>query len=167
MTGNQNIMLTKVKTEDQAAIEVILKKHNITTSVTKTQQDALACVALNTCSLAMAEAQRYLPSLLSKVGELQEKHGIGEESISIRMTGCPNGCARPYAAEIGFVGKSMGHYDMRLGGDHLGLRLNKIEHDGVNETQILELLDGYFGDFVQNRNDNEHFGDFYHRTKQA
>ena len=167
MTGNQNIMLTKVKTEDKAKIEEILDKHNITTSVSKTQQDALACVALNTCSLAMAEAQRYLPSLLVKVEDLQKKHGIEKESISIRMTGCPNGCARPYAAEIGFVGKSMGHYDMRLGGDHLGERLNKIVHDGVNETQILELLDGYFADFVQNRNDNEHFGDFYHRTKQA
>ncbi|MEM6602761.1 MAG: NADPH-dependent assimilatory sulfite reductase hemoprotein subunit [Pseudomonadota bacterium] len=163
-TGNQNIMLTHVKEIDKPKIEAILEKYGIWDSrISRTRQDALACVALNTCPLAMAEAQRYLPSLLTKIDALQAKYNLSQQAISVRMTGCPNGCARPYAAEIAFVGKAMGRYDMRLGGDHLGQRLNKIFHEGIDEAEILKLLDGYFSDYATDRRQHEAFGDYIHR----
>ena len=93
----------------------------------------MACVALPTCPLALAEAQRYMPSLLTKIESLLAKNNLSNEDIIIRMTGCPNGCARSYNAEIGFVGTAMGKYNLHLGGDHEGLRLNKIYKESLDE----------------------------------
>jgi sulfite reductase (NADPH) hemoprotein beta-component len=123
----------------------------------------MACVALNTCALALAEAQRYLPSLISKIEPLLEKHGLQKDDIILRMTGCPNGCGRSYASEIGFVGTSLGKYNMHLGGDRYGLRLNKIYKENLGESEILSELDRLFGEYKSESKKGETFGDFTHR----
>jgi sulfite reductase (NADPH) hemoprotein beta-component len=120
----------------------------------------MACVALPTCPLALAEAQRYLPSLISKIEPLLEKHQLDNDAIVIRMTGCPNGCARPYVAEIGFVGTAPGKYNLHLGGDRQGARLNKIYQENLEEAAILETLDGLFQIYAAERLLDETFGDF-------
>jgi sulfite reductase (NADPH) hemoprotein beta-component len=120
-------------------------------------------VALNTCPLALAEAQRYLPSLISKIEPLLEKHELQDEEIIIRMTGCPNGCGRSSNSEIGFIGTALGHYNMHIGGDHLGLRLNRKYKDSLNEEAILKELDFLFGEFKDKRKNGESFGDFSNR----
>ena len=124
----------------------------------------MACVALNTCPLALAEGQRYLPSLISKIEPLLQKHELESEEIVIRMTGCPNGCARPYVAEIGFVGTAYGKYNLHLGGDRQGQRLNKLFKESLDEALILEELDHLFSDYQAKRNLNETFGDFTYRN---
>ena len=116
-----------------------------------------------TCPLALAEAQRYLPSLISKIENLLDQHQLSDEDIIIRMTGCPNGCARSYIAEIGFVGTGPGKYNLHLGGDNEGMRLNKIYKESLDEAAILQELDGLFGDFKNERNKNESFGDYSFR----
>ena len=120
----------------------------------------MACVAFNTCPLALAEAQRYLPTLISKIEPILGKHGLSDEDIIIRMTGCPNGCGRSYVAEVGFVGTAYGRYNLHLGGDHFGLRLNKIYRENLEEAAILEELDELFGYYSKERNKGESFGDF-------
>src|SRR5262249_13402559 len=128
-TGNQNLILADIPEKDKAEIERILDEFGIisyTDSISVLRKNSIACVALNTCPLALAEAQRYLPSLIDKIEPLLEKHGLKEEEIIIRMTGCPNGCGRSYIAEIGFVGTAYGIYNLQLGGDREGTRLNKI-----------------------------------------
>src|SRR5437764_11693792 len=120
----------------------------------------MACVALPTCPLALAEAQRYLPQLISKIEPLLVKHKLEKEDIIIRMTGCPNGCARSYIAEIGFVGTAPGKYNLHLGGDHEGLRLNKIYKESLDEASILFELGKLLKDFKTERNGTEKFGDY-------
>ncbi len=162
-TANQNVILADILPEDKPAIESILKKYKIdsyTDSITAIRKNSMACVALSTCPLAFAEAQRYLPSLLSKIEPLLKKHGLHKEEIILRMTGCPNGCARSYIAEIGFIGTSLGHYNLQLGGDHEGLRLNKVYKESLDESAILAQLDQLFGMFSKERNPKESFGDF-------
>lgn len=163
LTANQNIMLLNVAAEDKAAIAAMLEAHGIIKMqevLTPLRTHALACVALPTCPLAMAEAQRYLPGLIGKVEMLLDKYALTQDEISIRMTGCPNGCSRPYAAEIGLVGRSPGHYDLRLGGDRLGYRLNTPYQEGINEAEILSTLDGLLADYARERAADETFGDY-------
>jgi len=124
------------------------------------RKNAIACVALPTCPLALAEAQRYLPDLISKIEPLLNKHELSNEDIVLRMTGCPNGCGRSTAAEIGFIGTASGKYNLHLGGDNQGLRLNKIYKDSLDEATILSELDGLFASFKKEKNVNERFGDF-------
>jgi sulfite reductase (NADPH) hemoprotein beta-component len=128
------------------------------------RQQALACVALPTCGLAMAEAERYLPELTTRIEALLDTHGLLDEPITLRITGCPNGCARPYLAEIGLVGKAPGQYSLFLGGDGLGMRLNRLSHENVNETEILDILAKHFATFVAARVPGETFGDFVLRS---
>ena len=164
-TANQNVMLTYVEEKNKAAIDAILKKHGITQGHhTKTKEEAIACVALPTCPLALAEAQRYLPAFVSKVENLQRKHGLIEEAITTRITGCPNGCGRPYVAEIGLVGKGPGRYVLRLGGDYQGERLNRVYKEEADEAEILSDLDTLFASFVKDRKGKETFGDYANRT---
>jgi sulfite reductase (NADPH) hemoprotein beta-component len=162
-TCNQNVILADIKEEDKPAIQEILERFKIiehTNNASTVRGNAVACVALNTCALALAESQRYLPTLISKIEPMLQKHGLQDEELIIRMSGCPNGCSRPFAAEIAFVGTSMGHYNMHIGGDRFGLRLNKLYKESLNETQILAELDDMFGNFKQNRKEGETFGDF-------
>lgn len=112
----------------------------------------------------MAEAERYLPSLLDKIDPILEENGLTEEDIIIRMTGCPNGCARPMLAEIGFIGKAPGKYNMYLGGGFSGHRLNKLYKENIGEAEILDSLRSILKQYAQERNAGEHFGDFVIRA---
>jgi sulfite reductase (NADPH) hemoprotein beta-component len=162
-TCNQNLILADIKTEDKDTVQQILETYGITKhtdNASVIRKNAMACVALNTCPLALAEAQRYLPSLLDKIEPLLEKHGLQEEEIIIRMTGCPNGCGRSFASEIGFVGTALGRYNLHLGGDHEGTRLNQIYRENLDEAAILAELDQVLGTFKNERNPGERIGDF-------
>lgn len=161
MTSNQNIIIAKVADEDKAEIEALARKHGLMGQViTATRGHSIACVALPTCALAMAEAERYFPEFIDHVDALQAKHAISEQAIVVRMTGCPNGCARPFAAEIGFVGKAPGRYNMYLGASFEGTRLNKMYRENIQEAEILSELDNLFGRYAAERKTGESFGDF-------
>ncbi|WP_412514352.1 assimilatory sulfite reductase (NADPH) hemoprotein subunit [Shewanella indica] len=161
MTSNQNIIISKVADEDKAEIEALARKYGLMGQViTATRGHSIACVALPTCALAMAEAERYFPEFIDHVDALQAKHAIGEQAIVVRMTGCPNGCARPFAAEIGFVGKAPGRYNMYLGASFEGTRLNKMYRENIQEAEILSELDALFGRYAAEREIGESFGDF-------
>ncbi|MEJ7671667.1 MAG: NADPH-dependent assimilatory sulfite reductase hemoprotein subunit [Chitinophagaceae bacterium] len=155
-TANQNLIISDINEKDKEEINEILKQYKIiasTDDASPIRKNAMACVAFPTCPLALAEAQRYMPSLLTKIESLLTKHQLSNEEIIIRMTGCPNGCARSYIAEIGFVGTALGKYNLHLGGDHEGYRLNKIYKESLEEGAILNELDGLFADFKNERNE--------------
>ncbi|HVW63145.1 MAG TPA: NADPH-dependent assimilatory sulfite reductase hemoprotein subunit, partial [Puia sp.] len=167
-TANQNLILSDISKKDKPAIEKILEKYGIiqhTEKASALRKNSIACVALPTCPLALAEAQRYLPVLLDRIEELLAKYELSDENIITRMTGCPNGCGRPYAAEIGFIGTAPGHYNMHLAGDHEGLRLNRIYKENLDETAILRELDVLFWLYKKERATGEKFGDFAWRQK--
>lgn len=159
---NQNIIISNVSEKNKEKIQKIIDEHGISIgqSETPTRLNSLACVAFPTCALAMAEAERYLPTLMDKIEEQLERYDISQIPINIRMTGCPNGCARPYLGEIGFVGKAPGKYNLYLGASHEGDRVNKLYKENINESQILEVLDPIFESFSAERKDGEFFGDF-------
>ena len=162
-TCNQNVILSDIKKEDKKVIQEILERFQIidhTDNTSVIRKNSMACVAFNTCPLALAEAQRYLPSLITKIEPILEKYQLSDEDIIIRMTGCPNGCGRAYVAEIGFVGTSYGRYNLHIGGDHYGLRLNKIYRENLDEPAILQELDDLLGYFKKERKKKESFGDF-------
>ena len=165
-TGNQNLILSDITGQDKETIENILHKYHIlrhTETVSAIRKNSMACVALNTCPLALAEGQRYLPDLISKIEPLVRKHGLENEQIIVRMTGCPNGCGRPNVAEIGFVGTAYGHYNLHVGGDHEGTRLNRIYRENLDEPAILGELDNLLGLYKREREPGETFGDFSFR----
>jgi sulfite reductase (NADPH) hemoprotein beta-component len=167
-TCNQNVIVGDISQKDKKAVEKILQQFGIIEHTEKAgalRRSAIACVAFNTCPLALAEAQRYLPSLISKIEPILDKHGLQQEEIALRMTGCPNGCGRPYVAEIGFVGTAYGHYNLHLGGDREGTRLNTKYKDSLNEPAILKELDELFEKYSKNRKSGESFGDFAIREK--
>ncbi len=167
-TTNQNLTLGDIAPSDKEAVEAILNEFHIidhTERASGMRRNAVACVAFNTCPLALAEAQRYLPTLISKIEPLLAKHGLEEEEISIRMTGCPNGCGRSTLAEIGFIGTAYGRYNLQLGGDRLGERLNATYKDSVDEETILKELDSLFGYYRTERVAGETFGDFVVRKE--
>lgn len=162
LTGNQNLIIGNVEEKDKSGIEAILNKHNSLNEQSQTplRRNALGCVALYTCTLAHAEAESYLPSLIDKIDVLMAENGLAEQEITIRMTGCPNGCARPYNSEIGLVGRAPGVYNLYIGGSHLGTRLNTIYKEMLKENQILEELSALFKKYVAERKTNERFGDW-------
>jgi sulfite reductase (NADPH) hemoprotein beta-component len=160
LTANQNLIIANIKEQQKPSIEKLLNQHHLIHTISATRQLSMACVAFPTCTLAMAEAERYLPDLLTEIEALQHKHGITDKGIMIRMTGCPNGCARPFIAEIGFVGKALGRYNMYLGGAQNGNRLNQLFAENINEARILELLDQLLGHYAKSANRQEAFGDF-------
>jgi sulfite reductase (NADPH) hemoprotein beta-component len=167
LTCNQNLILGDIRQENKEAIQEILERYRIlehTDNASVIRKNAIACVALNTCPLALAEGQRYMPALLSKIEPLLIKHDLIMDEIVIRMTGCPNGCARPFAAEIGFVGTALGKYNMQLGGDRVGQRLNKLYKESLEEEAILNELDNLFARYVNERIDGETFGDYTYRS---
>ncbi len=167
-TCNQNLILADIEDKDKEEIDAILRKYDIINHTEKAgalRKDSIACVAYNTCSLALAEAQRYLPDLITKMEPMLTKHGLEDDNISVRMTGCPNGCGRPYVAEIAFIGTSYGHYNLLLGGDRVGTRLNSIYKESLNEAALLQELDSLLGVYSKERKQNETFGDFALRAK--
>jgi len=166
LTPNQNLVIANVSADKKPEIEKIIAEYGITDgeNYTGLRRNSMACVAFPTCGLAMAESERYLPSLISKIENLLDEAGLNEEEITIRMTGCPNGCARPALAEIAFIGKGPGKYNMYLGGGFTGDRLNKIYKENIGEAEILESLKPILIQYAKERNEGEHFGDFVVRA---
>ncbi|HXB94998.1 MAG TPA: NADPH-dependent assimilatory sulfite reductase hemoprotein subunit [Puia sp.] len=167
-TANQNLILGDIRKKDKTAINGILEKYGIlrhTDAASAIRKNSIACVALPTCPLALAEAQRYLPTLIGYIEQLLAGHGLEADQIIIRMTGCPNGCGRPYAAEIGFIGTAPGRYNLHLGGDHEGTRLNRLYKEDLDEAAILKELDLLFWLYKKERITGERFGDFALRQR--
>ncbi|MCK3684620.1 assimilatory sulfite reductase (NADPH) hemoprotein subunit [Maribellus sp. YY47] len=161
LTGNQNLIVSGVSAPVKKKVDALLKKYGVApTELSGLRKNSIACVALPTCPLAFAEAERYLPTLVSKIETILNEFKLGEEEIVIRMTGCPNGCGRPYLAEIGLIGKSPGYYNLYLGGSFNGDRLNALYKETINEEEILKELRSIIEDFAANRTEKEHFGDF-------
>ena len=121
---------------------------------------SIAWSALPTCGLAMAESERYLPSLVARIEAVLAEHGLADEPITIRMSGCPNGCSRPYVAVIGLTGRAPGKYNLYFGGGFHGQRLNKMYLENVGEEAILEAINEIVARYARERRPQEHFGDF-------
>lgn len=166
LTPNQNLVIAGVAPEAREAIDALVQAHGLDgyRTATPLHRDALACVALPTCPLAMAEAERYLPHLLDAVHARLARHGLAGIPLSLRITGCPNGCARPYLAEIALIGKAPGRYNLLLGADAAGQRLNVLHRENVDEAQVLDELDQLFGRYAQARASDERFGDWLWRA---
>ena len=167
LTPNQNLIISKVADKDKASIDALLAEYGIENSshATPLRLNSMACVAFPTCGQAMAEAERYLPSMIDKLDTALNRHGLADEPITIRMTGCANGCARPYIAEIGLVGKGPGRYSVFLGAGFGGERLGAPFLDNANEEEVLTALNPLFASFAVDRYETEHFGDFLVRTQ--
>ncbi|RAR38914.1 assimilatory sulfite reductase (NADPH) hemoprotein subunit [Paenibacillus sp. MDMC362] len=166
LTANQNLIIANVSSHKKKKIEDLIKRYGLTDGnhYSALRRNSMACVALPTCGLAMAESERYLPTLLDKIDVILEENGLREEDIVIRMTGCPNGCARPMLAEIAFIGKAPGKYNMYLGGGFSGHRLNKLYKENIGEAEILDSLRPLMKQYAQEREQGEHFGDFVIRA---
>jgi sulfite reductase (NADPH) hemoprotein beta-component len=166
LTPNQNVTIADVEADDRPAIEALLAEYGLSDMNARSAMrlNSIACVALPTCGLAMAEAERYLPDLLTKIEELLAENNLLEEPITIRMSGCPNGCSRPYVAEIAMTGRAPGKYNLYLGGGFHGERLNKIYRENIGEAAILEILREQLARFRQERRIGERFGDFLTRV---
>lgn len=166
LTPNQNLIVANVEASARAFIDALVVRYGLDAHAraTPVRRDALACVALPTCPLAMAEAERYLPEFGRRVEGLLAAHGLRDEPLVLRITGCPNGCARPYLAEVALVGKAPGRYNLHLGGDGRGQRLNALYRENIDEPTILATLDAAFARFAAERQRGERFGDFAWRA---
>ena len=160
ITPNQNLIIANIADDKRAEIEALVAEHRMGEQAGALRRNAMACVALPTCALALAESERYLPSLITKLEARLTAHKLAEKDITLRMTGCPNGCARPYIAEIGLVGKGPGRYNLYLGAAFDGSRLSKLYAEDLDEGGILTALDPIFAAYAANREKGEHFGDF-------
>ncbi|MCJ2140969.1 NADPH-dependent assimilatory sulfite reductase hemoprotein subunit [Methylobacterium sp. E-066] len=164
LTANQNVIIANVPAEKRAAIEALVDQYGITKGAGALRRNSIACVALPTCGLALAESERYLPSLMTELEESLAHHGLAEEEITIRSTGCPNGCARPFIAEIGLVGRGPERYHLYLGAAFDGSRLGKLYKEDVAASDIRDTLEPLFADFAKGRKPGEHFGDYLIRA---
>ena len=162
LTANQNLVIGGVTEEQKPRIEALLAQYklDIPERITGLRLNSMACVALPTCGLALAESERYLPSLISELDQVIEECGLRESEIVIRMTGCPNGCARPYLGEIGFVGRAPGKYNIYLGAAFDGSRLNKLYKPSVKSEEIVNELAPIIRRYAKEREEGERFGDF-------
>jgi sulfite reductase (NADPH) hemoprotein beta-component len=164
VTANQNLIIANVSKDKRDAIERLVKEYGLTSQSTALRRNAMACVALPTCGLALAESERYLPDLVTLLEQRLAAHGLADEDITLRMTGCPNGCARPYIAEIGLVGKGPGRYNLYLGAAFDGSRLGKLFAEDLDNDAIVAALDLLFAAFAKERKPDEHFGDYVIRA---
>jgi sulfite reductase (NADPH) hemoprotein beta-component len=165
LTGNQNLIIANVTAKAKPKIDAILKEHGISPFASSgLRRSSMACVALPTCGLALAEAERFLPEVVTALEDVLDRAGLKDDDIVIRMTGCPNGCARPYLAEIGLVGKNPGLYNLYLGAAFDGTRLNKLYAADVDKAQMLGLLEPMLVRYAKEREDGERFGDFVIRA---
>ncbi|KAI9207491.1 sulfite reductase [Polychytrium aggregatum] len=165
LTPNQHLVIANIPESDKALIAALLKDYKIENgNLSGMMMNSMACVALPTCGLAMAESERYLPELVTKIEKILEENGLRDDAITVRMTGCPNGCARPAIAELGFIGKAPGVYNMYLGGGFAGERLSKIYKESLNEEEILCELRPIVKRYALERRTGEHFGDFVIRA---
>ncbi len=164
LTPNQNLVVANVPTEKQKDIEAIAREAHLTAPWSGLRRNSMACVALPTCGLALAESERYLPDLITALDQCLSAHGISADDIVIRMTGCPNGCARPYLAEIGLVGKGPGRYNLYLGAAFDGSRLNKLYGENLDHAGLVAALDPLFAAYAGERRPGERFGAFVIRA---
>lgn len=165
LTANQHILVSEIADELRPQIEQLLAKYKLDNIVfSGLRLSSAACVAFPTCGLAMAESERYLPLLVTKLEKALEEYGLRHDSIVMRMTGCPNGCARPWLAEVALVGKAYGSYNLMLGGGYHGQRLNKLYRSSVKEDEIVATLKPLFKRWALERHEKEHFGDFLIRS---
>ncbi|HEX4855012.1 assimilatory sulfite reductase (NADPH) hemoprotein subunit [Arenimonas sp.] len=166
MTPNQNLVIAGVPARQRARIDALVQAHGLDgyRTASPLRLKSVACVALPTCGLAMAEAERYLPPLTTKVEALLDSHGLLDAPILLRISGCPNGCSRPYLGEIALVGKAPGRYNLMLGADHRGQRLNTLYRENIAEPDILAALDPLFARYAAERDQGEAFGDFLVRA---
>jgi sulfite reductase (NADPH) hemoprotein beta-component len=166
LTTNQNLTIAGVAAPDKASINGLLQAHKIdrNSNVSALRRNSMACVSLPTCALAMAESERYLPQLIDKLDSILRELGLEKEPISIRMSGCPNGCSRPFLAEIAFVGKAPGKYNVYLGASANGDRMNTLYRENIGEQQILDSLRVLLQQFANERQEKESFGDFVIRS---
>lgn len=164
LTANQNLIIARVRPERKAEVERLLREHGLDNDRSGLRLNAMACVALPTCGLALAESERYLPELVDELDGIVEEAGLRNDEIVIRMTGCPNGCARPYLAEIGLVGRAPGVYNLYLGAAFDGTRLNKLYRKDIAATDIAPTLAPLIRAYAKERRPKERFGDFVVRT---
>ncbi|WP_027695415.1 assimilatory sulfite reductase (NADPH) hemoprotein subunit [Vibrio litoralis] len=166
ITANQNLIIAGVSADQKELIESIAVNHGLMDASTSEQRkNSMACVAFPTCPLAMAEAERFLPSFVTEVEGILEKHQLPkEENIVLRVTGCPNGCGRAMLAEIGLVGKAPGRYNLHLGGNRSGTRVPKMYKENITDKQILQEIDELVARWSKEREDKEAFGDFVIRV---
>lgn len=161
ITPSQNLIIAGVSARQKQHIENIAREYGlISNAQTPTRLASLACVALPTCPQAMAEGERYFPRFLDRIEEIAARYGIQQQAVVMRMTGCPNGCARPYVAEIGLIGKGPGRYNLQLGGDGKGLRLNRLFRKNLTENELLKIIDELFHLYAEKKLTDEGFGDF-------
>jgi len=161
LTGNQHLCLSGVSEKEMDTIKGLMKRYKLdNVQFSGLRLSSSACVAFPTCGLAMAESERYLPELITKLENCLEENGLGQDSIVMRMTGCPNGCARPWLAEVAFVGKAYGAYNMYLGGGYHGQRLNKLYRSSIQEEEILGIMKPLLKRYALEREEGERFGDF-------
>ena len=167
LTANQNVVIANVTENKVPVINELVARYGLDSykQLSRLRLHSLACVALPTCGQAMAEAERYLPDLIDKIERQLDLHQLLDQAITIRMTGCPNGCARPYLAEIGLVGKAPGRFNIHLGAAFDGTRLNRMILENANEAEILAALDRLFEEYGANRQPDENFGDYFVRTQ--
>ncbi len=164
-TANQNVIIANVTAAAKKKIDAILSAHGIAIGTSSgLRRNSMACVALPTCALALAESERFLPDLVTALEDVLDRAGLRDDDIVIRMTGCPNGCARPYLAEIGLVGRTPGKYNLYLGAAFDGSRLNKLVAQDVDKTGIIGVLEPALAAYARERHDGERFGDFLVRT---
>jgi sulfite reductase (NADPH) hemoprotein beta-component len=162
LTPTQNISVAEISNETKVAIEAILEKYGLgeANKQSRLRLNSMACPALPTCGLALAESEREIPSILGQLEGVLEELGLEDDPISIRMTGCPNGCARPYLAEIGIVGRAPGKYSLFLGAKYNGTRLNREVAAGVSPAEMVDHISGLLREYAANREEGEEFGDF-------
>ena len=167
LTPNQNLVIAGVPAIERARIDALAAEYGLDDyrKASPLRLRSLACVALPTCGLAMAEAERYLPEFLDKLEALLAKYGLRDAPIGLRISGCPNGCSRPYLGEIALVGKAPGLYNLFLGADHRGQRLNSLYRENIAEAEILAALDPLLASYAGEREADEGFGDFLLRAR--
>ncbi len=164
MTANQNLVIAGVPARSKKKIEALATEYGLLAPVSKQREDSMACVALPTCPLAMAEAERFLPAFVTQIEGVLAKHGIPDDSIIFRVTGCPNGCGRAMLAEIGLVGKAPGRYNFHIGGNLAGTRIPRMYRENITEQAILDEIDTLVGRWASEREAGEAFGDFVIRA---
>ena len=157
-------MLADIPAAKRDAVAAVIAEYGLDQKAGGLRRNAIACVALPTCGLALAESERYLPHLITRLERILDGLGLGDEDITIRMTGCPNGCGRPFMSEIGLVGRTPGLYNLYLGASHTAMRMNKLYKRDVGEEAIVTVLKHIFEAFASDRQPGEKFGDFVVRT---
>lgn len=164
LTANQNLIVAGVPEAEKETIERIARDHGLLRDVTHQRLNSMACVSFPTCPLAMAEAERYLPHFIDEVDALMARHGLRDEHIVLRITGCPNNCGRAVLGEVGLVGKAPGRYNLHIGGNRIGNRISRLYRENIQEPDILAILDDVIGRWAAERQPGEGFGDFVVRT---